>query len=102
MNTCPCGCGKRLGALQIGKRGAAKGAAETSQFLTMLASRIDISVLSSVDRREYEVAVADLGRIRDCFLEHVHGQARPGKTPDVLELAQQLSAFRAGFAFGGE
>ena len=102
MNTCPCGCGQRLGSLQIGKRGAAKGAAEAGRFLTMLASRIEVSALSTDDRREYEIAIADLGRIRSCFLEHVHGQARPGKTPDVMELAQQLGAFQAGFALGGE
>ena len=78
--TCPCGCGRRVG---FNKRGAAKGYFGCTTMLHN-ATPVVFEMMKSVDERdaaELGRTLENIDRIRGSFLRHVHGEAAQGRTP---------------------
>lgn len=84
---CPCGCGRRLGFNKSGAAKAYNGCTTIIDNATPLVAEIKHHV-SERDGAELAQVLVDANAVRAAFLEHLHGEARPGRTPDLLALAQ--------------
>ncbi len=93
---CPCGCGRRLG---FNKGGAAKGYSGCTTILDS-ATPLVFQIMQQVDERdgaELARTLENVARLRGSFLEHLHGEARPGRTPDLLALGRAYKALAAWY-----
>lgn len=100
MVSCPCGCGRRVGR---GKRGFAKGLVSVLEMRDHLAPAIDACLADAgvaEDRRVELINTRVAGeQLSGWLLEHVHGVARPDRTPNGLELVRLKDVwFRAAMA----
>jgi hypothetical protein len=99
--TCPCGCGKRVG-WSPQKKGAASSYVELSSTLSFVAPILHDSLRMddppSDERQETERFLANGNQMRQWLIDHVHGTAAPGRTPDLLELAGGLRALNQDVA----
>lgn len=88
---CPCGCGRKVG---FTKKGSAKAYPEAVEAAEMYrdaeSSQWVNEVADPLLRRRILAAAVTAARLPDYFLEHLHGTARAGSTPDVMTLAKQL------------
>src|SRR4051794_14184232 len=92
---CPCGCGRNV---KFGKSGAAKGVVRADAMIVVAKPAVDAirqsNALASRDMAEVERSLANLERTRLQLLDHVHGEARPGTTPDLLALHRTLNSMQ--------
>lgn len=97
--TCPCGCGRRVGWT---KKGAAAGYVRVTAIITEGPEIIDAACeyaakageqIDPADVAEMRRGLVNAERVRGWLVEHLHGQARPGTTPDLLALSHTLDAF---------
>jgi len=100
---CPCGCGTRVGLL---KKGAAKATQTMDEALAALHEVIRDLDTDPELRAEFEDSEAlrsfEQGgkQIRSWLLDHLHGTARPGQTPDLLAIKRAMDNWLAtGNAF---
>lgn len=92
---CPCGCGRKVGFTKKGSAKAYPEAIEAAAFYQDVeASPWVQEGADPQTRSRLLAAAASASRLPGYFLEHLHGTARPGSTPDVMTLAQQLRANR--------
>jgi hypothetical protein len=84
------------------KGGAANGARLMMGHLEVVAPDLrqalrDPSV-GAAARQETERFLQNADQLLQWFLEHVHGEARPGRTPDLLTLKRGLDLFQRDVA----
>jgi hypothetical protein len=95
-STCPCGCGRKVG---FSTKGAAAGVAAMDRMLSDVAPEVDAWLRAGTvggDEADRMRSFVDDGRrIRGFFIDHVHRVARPGKTPDLLELKRRMDRWAA-------
>lgn len=89
MATCACGCGRRLGALNLAAKGGSAGAEHAAEMLAY-ASHFDLSGLTAVEAANWQTWLDRLQQLRRWCLEHAHGTARPDVTPDLMQLQSEL------------
>lgn len=93
---CPCGCGRKLG-WGPHKKGAAVGYVEISELLAFVTPMVEDSLRldnpTPQNRSETERFLANGAQLKRWLLEHVHGTATPGRTPDLRQLSSGLQAF---------
>lgn len=89
---CPCGCGRRFGAFSVVKKGAAikwteiAFAVPTFQEAT---NRLITAAGDQISERDRAEVLRAFGRHREIsgyLLDHMHGSAAPGRTPDLQAL----------------
>jgi hypothetical protein len=82
------------------KRGAATGAQLTGDVVGDLGPVIEQSLgdpdLEAHSREELTHFLDSGRRLKQWFLEHDHGTARPGVTPDMLQLKKGLDTYMPG------
>ena len=89
---CPCGCGR---GVKFTKKGSAKGYIEAVEALEFFDQFAASGWDDDPQAREAMLMAGGLAReLPRAFAAHIHGEARPGSTPDVLTLAQQLRSNR--------
>lgn len=104
-NPCPCGCGRRVGWT---KTGPAKAYPSVVMMRAELEPYYDWVLSNSPppdapgagEWTAYQAEMRKfcgmaLPQMQRWFEEHLHGQARPGSTPDLLALAKGLEAARS-------
>lgn len=96
MAHCPCGCGHKLG---FTKKGSAKVYPEAVEAAAFYREARDSAWLHEdadpVLRQRVLAAASSAEQMPAMLLEHLHGTARAGQTPDLMTLAQQLRSNRA-------
>jgi hypothetical protein len=93
---CPDGCGRQLPRRRNGAANRFELIDETVLFFDQSATAQRVSArLDPSDVSEFDHFVANGHRIRSWFLDHLHGEARPGTTPDLLALKRMLDAHMA-------
>lgn len=93
--TCPCGCEARI---RRGVRGAAVGL-ERYRSLAPIAEMVTDAALSTNLHADDRVFVENLRKlgpmIERSLLEHLHGEASPAKTPNMLQIYKAQKAWEA-------
>ena len=88
---CPCGCGCRVG---FSVKGAAVGVVRMDAMLAVVLPEVDVLLagagLSDEDADRLRGFVDDGRRTRQWFVDYVHKEARPGRTPDLLNLKRMM------------
>ena len=101
-NFCPCGCGARVG---FAKKGAARAALSMDKALANLHEVLrdiesDPELSGDTAFEDLPEFVRNGERIRGWLLDHIHGDARPGVTPDMLAIKRVKDEWvEAGNAF---
>lgn len=97
MAVCPCDCGRPVPFM---KGGAAKTYRAVTAVLAELTALFDEAlptVRDAADRAKLAVAfeetVADGEELQRVLLEHLHKEAAPGKTPDLLAISRAYRAW---------
>jgi hypothetical protein len=95
VEICPCGCGREVGFF---KQGSARAVREIDQRLAALEAlrraidahpvRADRQRVDDLRSREHHGQL-----IRARFLDHVHGEARPGITPDLVTIKRAMDTW---------
>lgn len=94
--TCPC-CGQAVRGPHKGN--AALGAGLVRRLIDEAVKPTHarlVPVVNEATRSEMAVFVADGERLYGQLLDHVHGRARPGTTPDMREMTRLVGAYSAG------
>lgn len=90
-SSCPCGCGRKVAfsvkGSAIGARNMDVMLTEVEPFVEELLAAMELSGDQAGQLRNF---LEKGQRIRGWFLDHVHKQARPGVTPDVLSLKRMM------------
>jgi hypothetical protein len=97
--SCPCGCGRKVG---WSKKGPAKVYPDVVTLAWVAGPAMDWII--ATDRPELadwpELQVKTSGsrtgaaNVQRWLLEHLHGEARPNQTPDLMELTGMIRAMR--------
>ena len=93
---CPCGCWRRI---EFSTHVPAVGVVRMDAMLAVVRPFVEPGVAGAggdaVTAAGLRTTVANGEQIRRWFLEHVHGDARAGVTPDVLTLTRRMNQFAA-------
>ena len=93
---CPCGCWRKLDgsthvpAVAVVRMDAMLAVVRPALVRAAIGARLDAA--TAADARG---TVADGEQIRRWFLDHVHRDARPAVTPDVVTLTRRMDEFAA-------
>ena len=93
---CPCGCWRKIDS---STHGAAVGVVRMDAMLAVVrpaAGRgLPAEPSDGARAAELRTTIADGEQIRRWFVDRVHGDARPGVTPDVVTLTRRMTEFAA-------
>jgi hypothetical protein len=84
---CPCGCGRKA---RFSTQSSVVGAVRMEAMLAVISALVEHTPSANA-----RTIVANGEQIRGWFLDHVHGDARPGATPDVQTLGRRMDEFAA-------
>lgn len=93
-DSCPCQCGTSIG---MSKRGFSIGAAQAMVLFVQAQEALGPVLADDIpedERREHEKFLKNSYRLVEWYLEHVHGTAAPGRTPNGMELRKGLQVLQ--------
>lgn len=97
---CPCGCGRKVGLTKRGAASALQRVDELRAIATPMVSAMARSAaVSAEERAENQKLLTNMDAMRGWLIEHIHGSARPGATPNLLDLHNAINLLEGDVAY---